>query len=173
MKKILLASILTLFVATGCSEMTVEKADVNPTPQEMQKGGGMFSGKSGNILDAFRSSRSKGGAIGGASMTINPYLWRAALDSLSFMPIAQSDSTGGLIITDWYSNPDDASERMKVNVYILGLKLNPQALKVTVFKQEFKNNQWLEMNVNPKTATQLEDIILTNARILKVKSQAR
>jgi hypothetical protein len=169
-KTTLLSSILALFIVTGC-ETTVEKADANPTPHDMKKGEGLFSGKSGNLLDAFRGEKEASGVTGGASMTINPYLWRAALESISFMPLQQSDSTGGLLITDWYSNPDDASERMKVNVYILGLKLSPQSLKVAVFKQEFQNNQWVDIEVSPKTARQLEDIILTNARILKVKSQ--
>jgi hypothetical protein len=170
MNKTILLTILTLFVVTGC-ETTIEKADVNPTPPDMKRGEGMFSGKSGNLLDAFRGEDSSNGGAVGSAMTVNPYLWRASLEAISFMPLAQSDSTGGLLITDWYSNPDDASERMKVNVYILGMKLNPQSLKVTVFKQEFQSNQWVEMTVNPKTARQLEDIILTNARILKVKSQ--
>ena len=170
MNKTILISLLALFVITGC-EGTIEKADVNPTPEDMKRGAGLFSGKSGNLLDAFRDGEKSNGGIAGAAMTINPYLWRASLEAISFMPLAQSDSTGGLLITDWYSNPDDVSERMKVNVYVLGLKLNPQSLKVTVFKEELQNNQWVAMDVSPKTSRQLEDIILTNARILKVKSQ--
>lgn len=170
-KTILVASLLAVFLATGC-EPTIEKADPNPTPTGINQGEGLFSGKSGNLLDAFRNNNgADNSGIGAASMTINPYLWRASLEAISFMPIQQSDSTGGLIITDWYSNPDDASERMKVNIYILGLKLSPQSLKVTVFKQEFDKDKWVEMDVNPQTARQLEDIILTNARILKVKAQ--
>lgn len=170
MNKTILITLLALFVVTGC-ETTIEKADVNPTPTDMKRGEGMFSGKTGNLLDAFRGENGSNGGASAAAMTINPYLWRASLEAISFMPLAQSDSTGGLLITDWYSNPDNASERMKVNVYVLGLKLNPQSLKVTVFKQEFNKTQWEDIAVSPKTARQLEDIILTNARILKVKSR--
>src|SRR3546814_12690085 len=50
---------------------------------------------------------------------VNAYLWRASLDTLSFMPLLQTDSNGGVIVTDWYVNPNTPAERMKVTVSIL------------------------------------------------------
>ncbi len=50
---------------------------------------------------------------------VNSYLWRASLDTLSFMPLLQTDSNGGVIVTDWYVNPQVPTERMKVTVSIL------------------------------------------------------
>jgi hypothetical protein len=61
---------------------------------------------------------------------VNSYLWRASLDSLSFMPLLQADSSGGVIITDWYANPGNAGERIKVTVSILDRDLRADALRV-------------------------------------------
>ena len=61
---------------------------------------------------------------------INAYLWRAALDTVSFMPLVQTDSNGGVIVTDWYVNPAAASERMKLTVAILDQDLRADALRV-------------------------------------------
>ena len=47
---------------------------------------------------------------------VNSYLWRAALDTLSFAPLAQVDSSGGVIVTDWYANPGTPNDRVKVTV---------------------------------------------------------
>ena len=47
---------------------------------------------------------------------VNSYLWRASLDALSFMPLTQTDSNGGVILTDWYVNPQNPGERVKINV---------------------------------------------------------
>src|SRR5919199_1403094 len=50
---------------------------------------------------------------------VNAYLWRAALDTLSFAPLTQTDSNGGVIVTDWYTNPNSPNERVKVTATIL------------------------------------------------------
>ena len=51
---------------------------------------------------------------------VNAYLWRGAIDTLSFMPFASAEPEGGIIITDWYSPPTTTGERFKANAYILG-----------------------------------------------------
>ncbi len=45
---------------------------------------------------------------------VNAYLWKVSLETLSFMPLLQTDSAGGVIVTDWYANPRNPAERMKV-----------------------------------------------------------
>ncbi|MCG8360632.1 MAG: DUF3576 domain-containing protein, partial [Kiloniellales bacterium] len=76
----------------------------------------------------------EGGA--GAGIGVNSYLWRASLDTISFMPLASADPFGGVIITDWYSPPEAANERFKVNVYILGRDLRADGIRAAVFRQE-------------------------------------
>jgi hypothetical protein len=97
---------------------------------------------------------------------VNAYLWRATLDTLTFMPLASEDPVGGVIITDWYSAPENPNERMKVTAYILDRRLRADALKVAVFRQARTTEGWVDVAVNPETPVRLENAILTRAREL-------
>ncbi|MGH6781130.1 MAG: DUF3576 domain-containing protein [Sphingomonadaceae bacterium] len=103
---------------------------------------------------------------------VNAYLWRAALDTLSFMPMAQADSNGGVLVTDWYVNPAVATERMKVTVTILDQDLRADALRVAASRQVLANGQWVDAPVQAATVQKLEEIILTKARDLRRASVA-
>lgn len=98
---------------------------------------------------------------------VNSYLWRAALDTLSFAPLATVDSNGGVIVTDWYANPEAPGERAKITVSILDRDLRADALRVAVSRQVNQNGQWVEAPVNAATVQKLEGIILTKARDLR------
>lgn len=98
---------------------------------------------------------------------VNSYLWRASLDALSFMPLLQTDSAGGVIVTDWYANPNNAGERMKVTVTILDQDLRADALRVAASRQVAQNGVWIDAPVQAATVQKLEDIILTKARDLR------
>ena len=136
----------------------------------------------GALIDTSELDRSLGiGGDGGASqaarvdmparqtMTIgvNAFLWRAALDTLSFAPIAQTDSNGGVIVTDWYANPQNPSERVKLTVTVLDRDLRADALRVAAARQTMQNGQWVDAPVTAATVQRLEEIILTRARDLR------
>ncbi len=101
------------------------------------------------------------------SIGVNSYLWRASLETLSFMPLTTADSSGGVLITDWYVNPDSPSERVKVSVSILDQDLRADALRVAASRQTLQAGQWVEAPVQAATIQRLEDIILTKARDLR------
>lgn len=98
---------------------------------------------------------------------VNSYLWRASLDSLSFMPLLQTDSNGGVIVTDWYVNPQSPGERVKVTVSILDQDLRADALRVAASREIAQNGQWVAAPVRAATVQKLEQIILTKARDLR------
>ena len=98
---------------------------------------------------------------------VNSYLWRASLDTLGFMPLLQTDSNGGVIVTDWYINPQTPTERMKVTVSILDQDLRADALRVASSRQVSQGGNWVEAPVQAATVQKLEDIILTKARDLR------
>lgn len=98
---------------------------------------------------------------------VNSYLWRAALDTLSFAPMAQVDSNGGVLVTDWYINPQVPSERVKVTVAILDQDLRADALRVAASRQVNQTGQWVEAPVAAATVQKLEEVILTRARDLR------
>jgi hypothetical protein len=98
---------------------------------------------------------------------VNSYLWRAALETISFMPLVQTDSNGGVIVTDWYANPQVPTERMKVTVSILDQDLRADAVRVAALRQVNQGGQWVAAPVQAATTQKLEDIILTKARDLR------
>lgn len=98
---------------------------------------------------------------------VNAYLWRASLETLSFMPLLQTDSNGGVIVTDWYANPKNPGERVKVTVSILDQDLRADALRVAASRQISQNGQWVDAPVQAATVEKLEDVILTKARDLR------
>jgi len=98
---------------------------------------------------------------------VNSYLWRASLDALSFMPLVQTDSAGGVIVTDWYANPANPGERVKVSVTILDQDLRADALRVAASRQVAQGGGWVDAPVQAATVQKLEDIILTKARDLR------
>jgi hypothetical protein len=98
---------------------------------------------------------------------VNSYLWRAALDTLSFAPMAQVDSNGGVIVTDWYSNPNAPNERVKLTATILDRDLRSDALRVAGSRQVLQAGQWVNAPMSAATVQKLEEIILTRARDLR------
>jgi hypothetical protein len=102
---------------------------------------------------------------------VNSFLWRASLDTLSFMPLSEVDPFGGVIITDWYANPEMTSERFKVTVYILDTRLRADALSVNVFRQvREENGGWIDAQTGEQTAYDIENAILTTARQLRIST---
>jgi Domain of unknown function (DUF3576) len=105
------------------------------------------------------------GALG-----VNAYLWRASLDTLSFMPLASADPYGGVIITDWYANPEKKDERLKATVYILDTRLRADGISAAVFRETLTNGVWTPASVSADTNVALENAILTKARQLRLSN---
>lgn len=105
---------------------------------------------------------------GGSGIGVNSFLWRASLDTISFMPVNSADPFGGVIITDWHAPAQTQAERFKLNIYILGRALRADGVRVATFRQ-VRNNAglWVDAPVPPQTNTSIEDAILTRARQLR------
>jgi hypothetical protein len=111
---------------------------------------------------------------GGTGVGVNSYLWRASLDTVSFMPLSSADPFGGVIITDWYAPPETPDERFKMNIYILDRELRADGLRVAVFRQNRAGgDRWTDAAVAPETAINLENQILTRARQLRIATANR
>jgi hypothetical protein len=98
---------------------------------------------------------------------VNSYLWRAALDTISFAPLLQADANSGVIITDWFTNPNAPGERVKLTVSVLDQDLRADALRVAGARQVNQNGAWVDAAVSGATVQKLEDIILTRARDIR------
>jgi hypothetical protein len=126
-------------------------------------------GSSGNkpARDAALATYSLG-SRGGTAATVNRYLWAASLETLDFLPVMSADPIAGLLLTDWYQNPEAPDERFKITVYILDSSLRADALRVSVFRQARTNDGWQDSSVNPATNREIENAILTRARQLRL-----
>jgi hypothetical protein len=146
-----------------------EPALDNPREVSPQSSTGMFS----YLFGSDKKKDNGGGGGGGPGIGVNSYLWRATLDTVSFMPLASADPFGGVIITDWYSPPATPDERFKVNIFILGRDLRADGVKASVFHQKRdKTGQWVDAVVDQKTGTDLENAILNRARELRLSTAA-
>jgi len=128
-------------------------------------------GSSEDTTDTTTGTTAISGDSGRITLGVNSYLWHATLDTLAFMPLQSADPYGGVIITEWYSAPQDPNERMKVTIYILDRRLRADGIKIAVFRQTRSADSWIDAQVNPETATKLEDAILTRARELRLASE--
>ncbi|ADM09019.1 hypothetical protein PB2503_04722 [Parvularcula bermudensis HTCC2503] len=111
-----------------------------------------------------------GADSGDVAASVNRYLWRASLDTIDFMPLANADPMAGIITTDWYGNPQTPTERFKTNVYILDTALRADALRVSVFRQMLTEQGWVDAPINPATSREIENAILSRARELRLNS---
>ena len=101
-------------------------------------------------------------SIGGHSLVRG-----AAVDTLSFAPLITADSNGGVIVTDWYTNPNTPGERVKLTVSIVDQDLRADALRVAASRQINQGGVWVDAPVAAATVQKLEDVILTRARDLR------
>ena len=120
-------------------------------------------GKGGVSFFGSKTEQQSGGSLG-----VNSYLWRASLDTISFMPVNSADPFGGVIITDWHTPNEAPNERFKLNVYILDKALRADGIRVAVFRQvQDRLGNWKDAAIPGKTGTKIEDAILIRARQLR------
>jgi hypothetical protein len=169
---LLLFSCLSL-VSCGTQSTMPEFTVFDPKEQRQRNQSGTFTGTDGiTIFGSGNSPASQQAAAeagGSGGIGVNAYLWRGALETLNFMPLASADPFGGLIISDWYQPTGLADERLKVQVLILDRSLRADGVKVSVIRQQRDSRgDWIDEPVDPQTVSQLEDKILTKARELRI-----
>jgi hypothetical protein len=150
-----------MVAVAGCSSMGKPGGNGPVVFQTQEEGG----------FNPFRFRGSGGKAAEGAAIGVNSFLWRASLDTLSFMPLASADPYGGVIITDWFTSPEKPDERFKATVYILDARLRADGLNVAIFKQvKDATGAWADSATAGQTETDIENAILTRARQLRLST---
>ena len=136
----------------------------------LQTGGGLL-GRGGLSIDGILGGNNEESvATASLTMNVNVFLWRASLETIDFMPLNSADPIGGTIITDWYSTSDNQNERCKLNIFISGKRLNAENLKVKSFCQEYKNQIWVNKNINKENNIKIENAILNKAKKIRLQS---
>jgi len=179
MRFILAPALAALMLASACSGDYSSGDQVYPDGTRIRKGGQdaydtsadeSIFGKGGFSVFGGGGGEEGGGGGGGTGVAVNSFLWRASLDTVSFMPLSSADPFGGVIITDWYTPPEAPNERFKLNVFILDRQLRADGLRVAVFKEVAAGGRWQPAPLDDKTAINIENRILERARELRVAS---
>ena len=161
---LLAVSLLSILAACSSSGIETDATYKDKDREQMYKYGSLASDEGGiNLFGGDDKKTKENSGIG-----VNGYLWRATLDTISFMPIASADPFGGVVLTDWYSPSDTPDERTKLNIYIRGRDLRADGVKVSVFRQMREKQGWVDAPVASSTAGSLENAILTKARQLRM-----
>lgn len=169
---------LAAFLFAACENTTPPMDDPNtPLPGQSNRGynlpeGSIFGSEGVDVFGMFGGGKRGIGGGGGSGIGVNSYLWRASLDTISFMPLSSADPFGGVIITDWYTPPETPNERFKMNVYILGRQLRADAVRIAIFRQAKGDNDWADATVKKETVTNMENKILIRARQLRFAARA-
>ncbi|MCI5060106.1 MAG: DUF3576 domain-containing protein [Alphaproteobacteria bacterium] len=170
---ILSLSLFAVLLALGACSMVENREAKYPTGLDRSTTGDDIYGEKESIFGtdglAIFGGKKKEADDGSTGIGVNSFLWRASLDTVSFMPLASADPFGGVIITDWYSSAEKPNERFKVNVFILDKHLTSTGVKAKVFKQIKQSGGWKDTQVAEATNRQMEDAILTRARQLRVE----
>lgn len=167
-----LAGLLCL-CACGSGNVRPVAEDEYQDPRYKDATQGRLFGDSGLVFGVGKGANSGGRAEEGAALGVNAYLWRGALDTLGFMPLASADPFGGVIITDWYQPPSGAGERFKATAYILGRQLRADGVRVNVFRQVLQGGQWVDVPVSAATTGEIENKVLARARELRSQTASR
>jgi len=168
----IVASLAFLAALAACSGARIE----DDIPREVPGSPGVYTSSNAARTNEIGSLFGDGGlglggnrgASNGAGIGVNALLWQATLDTIAFMPLVQADPFGGVILTDWYSSEAAPSERLKLNIFILGQELRADAVRVSMFRQRRVGaDTWEDMAVQPQSPIGVENAILTRARLLR------
>ena len=134
-------------------------------PQKLKDNGSFLTGKAeaGISLNDLLNPRSSGTG----SMPVNAILWRAALDTVSVIPIDDIDTFGGAILTEWYPHPSHTDQRIKIAVFVIDRELRADAIRVQVYVQQKQGSTWTDIGQDAEFSRRMEDLILTRAREIR------
>jgi len=159
--------ILILLILSACSKTdpaTGEKILIEPNPNVKAR---EFADRGGGILGSFgkNTNKSSSTTIDFANSNV---LWKATLKTLDFIPLSNTDYTGGVINYDWYSEKEN--EQIKITVRFLSNELRSESIQVISFKKTCINtNNCSTEKMNENFSNQIKDTILASARIMKIE----
>ncbi len=131
----LILMVILSFILTACGPLKYKPVDakkVSPNVDERVK----RNIEEGRGVRLFGGQK-KGGTFDFASSN---FLWRAALDTIDFMPLASANYSGGIIITDWYSENNNEGESVKISIRFLSNEIRVDAIDINVFLKQCDKN---------------------------------
>ncbi len=164
----ILVTVGCLAILTGCNSTESKVGDEDSMTKDERREDKLGSMFGDNLLLFGGDEQTK--QQSGDGIAVNYYLWRGALDTVSFMPLRSVDPFGGVIITEWYSPPESPDERLKVDIVILDRQLRADGVRVSIHKQKMGTRGWQDTFVDPKSFSEFEEAVLTRARQIKMNN---
>jgi hypothetical protein len=160
-------------LASQTREVERDEYNTNSKREELLRATSPAGASGGITLFGGGTEKGQESSVGGGGLGVNAFLWRATLDTLSFMPLASADPFGGVIITDWHAPGGVSNERFKATAYVLGRQLRSDGVRISLFRQVRGPGGWVDAPISTATAAELEDKVLTRARELRSQSAGR
>jgi hypothetical protein len=170
MPKLTLLILLFTFLLVSCAKY--KKVDSRKVPQNAQERARKNVEEGRGISVKGLLGKNKGGAIFEFSRS-NP-MWRASLDTLNFLPLSNVDYSGGIIITDWYSDSLENNDSIKITLQFLSNEIRSDSLKISVYKKNCNVNNACKVNLSQsKIKEELLETILTKAAQLQIADKTK
>ena len=160
------------FLQYGCNgKLPGADARKFPADPKLRVKKNLEEGRGFKLNDAFKRG-STGGVFEFASSN---ELWRASLDVIDFMPLSSVNYSGGIIITDWYSNEQSQNESIKITIRFLTNEIRSDALNIKVFTRKCKDSLFncKYVDSNKSLVTELEKEILKRAAKFKLEDKEK
>jgi hypothetical protein len=164
-KSILRCQILSFILGAALLMSSCSSLQTKPIEKPAEQVS-FITGKPGGIKFDLGSK----GNSSGNGLPVNALLWRAALDVASFVPLDDVDTFGGSIVTEWHQSSDKPDQRLKLTIFVLGVELRSEAVRVQTYTQKKMGSDWVDSGRDETLARKLEDLILTRARELRAVS---
>ena len=133
--KLLVFICILPFLLNSCANRG--DARKSPPDPELRVKRNMEQGKGFRLMDGIK----KGGSTNYQFASSNE-LWRASLDVIDFMPLSSVNYSGGIIITDWYSDNKNPNESIKISIRFLTNEIRSDALDIKIFNRKCDNNSF-------------------------------
>ena len=159
--------LIIFLMIVGCSSSTTdpvtgEKVVINPDPKQRAR---EYADKKGGIFGDINNRGSNNTTFAFGTSNV---LWRATLKTLEFLPIANADYSGGIIVYDWYSDKD-SNEQIKISIKFLSNEVRSDAIQITSHKRMCINDKCSTSKLDNNFSNEIKDSILTTARVLKIE----
>ena len=166
-KIILLSAILGIFLNNCNGKLPGGDARKFPDDPALRVQKNLEEGRGFRLNDVMKP---KGGVFDFANSN---ELWRASLDAIDFMPLVSANYSGGIIITDWYSNDPNSSESLKITIRFLTNEIRSDAIAIKIYNKRCSNNllNCEIFQTDGVLVAELKRKILKNATILKEENE--
>ena len=162
--------VLLTFSLSGCGGF--KKVDLRKTPINMQERAkkNVKEGKGASIQGLIGGNRNTNYEFS----TSNP-MWRASLEILDFLPMTTVDYSGGMIISDWYTDNDKNNESIKISIRFLSNEVRSDSIKIIVHKKTCQSNQNCKVSLlnNSKISQELRSTIIRKAAIFEKNGKTK